>query len=232
MEEEENTQLPDAGGIIPKDFKVLAKTATGFLKEIINPAAHEVGNLLADEVKFFRFKRQVTILNKAKKYLEEKGVQPGKVDLKTIFPILNEGSLEEDESMNDKWAALLANAVDPEHKVTVQPSFPHILKELTPKEAFVLDRLANMVEEIRIPKEEWISRGGKKEAIMLVSGLSEEEFEIFTDNLIRLNLCSTPSAGFDFLDNNYKYKISDKDVICLTHFGYAFVRHVGSQNEK
>ena len=43
-------------------------------------------------------------------------------------------SVEDYESLQERWAALLANAADPKRDGQVLPSFVEILKELTPDE--------------------------------------------------------------------------------------------------
>ena len=52
-------------------------------------------------------------------------------------------SLEDDDDMQARWAALLANAANPDQEVTVHPTFPGILKELGSAEARLLDAVVN-----------------------------------------------------------------------------------------
>jgi len=99
------------------------KTAKEFLGKLVNPGLEEGGGIIQDTIKFWRFKNQINITLKAKKFLEEKGIEPVKVLPKILVSILENGSLEEDESMQDKWAALLANSADPNKRYSVKPSF-------------------------------------------------------------------------------------------------------------
>lgn len=135
-------------------IKAAAETAKNFLEKLLGPSIAELGELLADEVKFYRFKNQVRILLKAQESLRKAVVNPKKVPLKIVVPILEEGSLEEDESMSDRWASLLATAANPNSKISVQPSFPELLKELSPKEALILDKIYDLVISEHIPREE------------------------------------------------------------------------------
>lgn len=205
-------------------IEAAAKTAKQFLEKLVGATLKEVGELLADQVRFYRFKNQVKILNKAQRILDEAGVSPRAVPLKTLAPILENCSFEEDESLLDKWAALLATAADPNSKLSVRPSFPEILKELSPKEALILDTIYDMVISLQIPREQWASRGAVGTSVKQVLQLSDEEFEIAVDNLYRLRLCSPPSTHLEFLDHSeWKFQLQMKDVICLTDFGFAFV---------
>jgi hypothetical protein len=205
-------------------IKAAAETAKNFLEKLVGPPIEELGGLLADQVRFYRFKNQIRILLKAQEFLRKAGVNPKRVPLKTLVPILEEGSLEEDEFMSVKWASLLATAADPNSKISVQPSFPEVLKELSPKEALILDKIYDMVVSLPIPREEWPSRGAIASSLKQVLQLSDEEFEIAIDNLFRLRLCLAPSTKLEFIDHlEHRFQLQMKNIICLTDFGFAFV---------
>jgi len=202
----------------------IAEDVRRFLEKIVGPPLEELGGLLADHVRLFRFKKQVKILEKARKILLDKGINPRKVSLKTLVPILEEGSLEEDESMSDRWASLLATAADPSSTISVQPSFPEILKELSPGEALILDVIFDLVISEAIPRDNWAFHGADGNSIRKAIHLSDEEFEIATDNLFRLKLCSPPSMTIKGISPpGRRFQLQMKEVICLTDFGFAFV---------
>jgi hypothetical protein len=198
--------------------------AKAFLGKIASPPAEEFGLFLGDEVRFYRFKKQVKLLTDAQEILKQAGVDPKKVPLKTLFPILEGASLEEDESMSARWAALLATAANPKSTITVQPSFPEILKQLSPLEAKILDLIFDMINQIGIPRAEWPSRGAVGKSVRDLLQLQEQNFEIAIDNLYRLRLCSPPSTKLDFIDNKeHRFQLSTKDLICITELGFSFV---------
>jgi len=202
----------------------IAEDARRFLEKIVGPPLEELGGLLADRVRLFRLKKQVEILEKARKILLDKGINPRKVSLKTLVPILEEGSLEEDESMSDRWASLLATAADPSSTISVQPSFPEVLKELSPKEALILDKIFDMVVSENIPRNQWAYRGAAGDSVKEVLRLSDDEYEIAIDNLYRLRLCSAPSMTIRGISPpGRQFQLQMKEVICLTDFGFAFV---------
>jgi hypothetical protein len=211
----------------------LVEDARRFLRKIVDPPLEELGGLLADQVRLFRFKKQVEILEKAQKILLDKGINPRKVSLKTLVPILEEGSLEEDESMSDRWASLLATAADPSSTISVQPSFPEVLKELSPKEALILDKIFDLVISQHLPRNRWASDGATGASVKQVLRLSNEEFEIAVDNLYRLKLCSAPSVILDFTEpSGRRFQLQTKEIICLTDFGFAFVSACHSREEE
>jgi hypothetical protein len=57
--------------------------------------------------------------------------------------ILEGGSLEDDERMQDRWANLLANAMA-ESSAKVRAAFPRMLSDLEPYDATTLDRVAEI----------------------------------------------------------------------------------------
>ena len=202
----------------------LANAAKEFLGKLVTPSIEELGLLIGDQVRSYRFRKQIQILTKARDILEKAGIDPRQVSLKTLVPILEHGSLEEEESMVDRWASLLANAADPTATVKVEPSFTEILKQLSPREAQILDSIYNLVQSIPIPREEWIQRGALAESLKEVLRISEQNFEIAVDNLFRLRLCAPPSTRLDFIDDKTKrFQLNMKDIVCLTEFGQAFV---------
>jgi len=189
-----------SGNELPQE---VVRIANDFLEKIAGPPAKEIGGLLADKVRYLRFKNRIKILQKAQEFLREKGISPSRVSLKILLPILNEGWLEEEESMRDKRAALLANAANPGSRGLVPPSFPEILKELSPQEALILDYIIqkateeaylqgkHMLEHDVTTREtcKWpVSASELKEELEL----SDSDFEIAIDNLRRLGLCSVP----------------------------------------
>jgi hypothetical protein len=59
------------------------KTAKEFLEKIAGPPAEEFGLFLGDQVRLFRFKKQVKLLAVAQEILKQAGVDPKKVPLKS-----------------------------------------------------------------------------------------------------------------------------------------------------
>jgi hypothetical protein len=107
--------------------------AADFANRLIGPSVDEVGLLLADNVKFVRFKRQVNILLKAKKYVESKGINPKEIPLKILVPLLENASLEEDEDLKDKWAVMITNLADSNKNLQNQV-FPYLLGQISIEE--------------------------------------------------------------------------------------------------
>ena len=123
--------------IIETSFEI----AKNFLQKIINPPLEELGLLIADNIKYWRFKNQLKILTKADEYIKKNNIQVKQIPLKVLVPLLEGASLEEDNNLRDKWSALLVNYVD-QYKNIDTLIFPEILKQLSGNEARCLDKMA------------------------------------------------------------------------------------------
>jgi hypothetical protein len=55
------------------------------------------------------------------------------------LPLIEAATLVDDEGLQEKWAALLANAAHPQFSPSMSPQFPKILANLLPREAKYLD---------------------------------------------------------------------------------------------
>jgi len=127
--------------------------AKEFLGKLVSPTIEEVGLLLSDHVKYFRFKNQVRILLKAKSYVEEKKVPLKTIPTKVLVPLLENASLEDDETLQDKWAKMLANMVDSEKNLQ-NKIFPYILSQLSIEEFEELKELLIKEEAHRETQKE------------------------------------------------------------------------------
>src|SRR5215472_13690291 len=88
---------------------------TAIVKRMLGPAADEVAEMWRDQVRVYRYGRQLKLLEKAEKMARDAGFTPQPVPPKILFPLLEGASFEDNEDLHDMWAALLANASSP-HK--------------------------------------------------------------------------------------------------------------------
>lgn len=137
IEDEIIKHIPEAMGVA----KVAAASIpfTAIVKRMLGPAADELAEMWRDQVRLYRYERQLKCVEKAEKMVQDAGFTPKAVPIKLLFPLLEGASLEEDEDLHTMWAALLANAASPENAGKVRPAFSAILRELTPDEAALLN---------------------------------------------------------------------------------------------
>lgn len=115
---------------------------TDVIKAMLGPATAEIAERFRDDVRLYRFGRQLACLKKAEQMAKDAGFTPKAVPIKLLFPLLEGASLEENEDLHTMWAALLANAASPEDARTVRAGFIAILRQMEPDEAAVLNVFA------------------------------------------------------------------------------------------
>lgn len=202
------------------EIEASKEEAEGFLNGIVPESIKELGGILTDTVKYWRFKNQVSIIKKAKNVLDENNLSKQNIPLKTLVPLLEGASLEEEESMQTRWANLLANAVSGAIEVT--PSYVEILKELSPVEALLLDKLHD--EASKEPDyRKRLNLTFDKQKICAWLSIPLEKFDLIIENLFRLNLCRMPgSTGMTF-GENMRVAVNTTDLFEFTATGFDFV---------
>lgn len=192
----------------------LIKRAGTFLSGVFGPAANELGHLFGDQMKFWRFKNAVRILEKAQRIVDERGLTAD--DVKALgfgdgLRLLEAASLEEDESVQDMWAHLMANAVDPSAQTKPEKMYVDILKSLSGREVVFLDLLVTLDKE-QINR---MTVGQAREFQKRMGDLAEKQWRRFStsernasiQNLIRLR-CVSPR--FQLIDlSNMLGRLSD-----------------------
>ena len=120
-----------------------------FISQYLNGSLIEAFGIFQDKLKYIRWERQVRLWDRATEFLHQRGLEkPNQpVPMSIAIPILQYGSMEEDNSLQDLWAALLANAADAGSGITVEPAFIGILQNLSARDAIVLDKLYFVPEE-------------------------------------------------------------------------------------
>jgi hypothetical protein len=148
---------------------------TGIVKSILGPAAEEIAERIRDEVRLYRFSKQVRLLKKAEAIAKAAGFVPKAVPIKVLFPLLEGASLEDHEDLQDMWAALLANASNHVTADLVRPSFSDLLKIMTSDMAKMLNVTFDHALEIVHP-----NTGARTEDL----GIELEEAEVHETNSV------------------------------------------------
>jgi hypothetical protein len=115
----------------------LSPEAVGFLQRVLGPFA-EAGDFLSEKIRFYRWHSSLKTVKRAEEIAREHGVSPKEVPLKTLVPLLEKASLEDDGSeLIEKWATLLAQAsADPD---LVHSIYVDVLSRLRPEDVVVLE---------------------------------------------------------------------------------------------
>jgi hypothetical protein len=119
-------------------IKVVADKSESLIKSLFGKAFDETGEMIADQVKLRRFKNQVTIFEKAEKYLKDKNIDCLKVNLKVLAPMLEFSSYEEDKNLQELWANLITNILSKPTSTLLQQNSIEILNKISNDEAKIL----------------------------------------------------------------------------------------------
>jgi hypothetical protein len=224
---ENNLDMKDPGvEIAEKAIEEAAEIAREFLGKVANPALEEGGGLIQDTVKFWRFKNQVNILLKAKAFLEGKGLNPHAILPKTLAPLLDSGSLETDSSLQNMWANLLASYARGD---LIIQSYPSLLKELSPMEARILTDLNTAREKVGLSGRDLLTHGTPKNEICRVLSISDSQYDVMIDNLVRLNLVQ-PVGASGALVGDQPLAIKTNEIVHLTALGKGLIDAITAFN--
>jgi abortive infection alpha-like protein len=205
-----------------------AELVKDFLGRILAPTGDALGQALAQPIVEWqkrRVERASKLVREAAAAVAESGQEPQPVPGRLLFPILERGSLEEDDELHQRWVSLLANsALSP---YDILPSFVTILGELSPAEANVLHQLHQIAVESNWAnlavgrefylrqKEQWGSLEERAELRVISSRMghvSPAQMDVVVANLKRLALVERDGAHPSVVR------------LRLTPFGAAFIR--------
>jgi hypothetical protein len=110
------------------------------LSTLFGEGFKEIGAIFGDKMRLKRLKNQINILNEATTIMDRSGLKAHQINLKTLVPLLEKSSLEEDEKLQKKWANLLAN-ISSSTENGLEPRLVNTLSNLSSVEAGILDYL-------------------------------------------------------------------------------------------
>jgi hypothetical protein len=155
------------------------------LHKLAGPLAEEIGESAGLVARHYRFSLAVKMFQKTQRILKEAGITPQAIPPRLFLPIIDHASIEDDEDLHSRWAALLANAGASPN--SVHPSFIEILRQLTPDDANLLDKLHDWcVSKSRRRVIPWVDpiTYAERDSRVAAGENPEESFQ----NLLRLGL--------------------------------------------
>lgn len=113
--------------------------AGAFLGRICLPAAEEFGLLLRDKVGAWRASNAARIALSAERMLNQSGTNGGEhAHPRIVGKVLEQGSWEDDETVQNMWAGLLASACSEDGKDQRNLVFVNLLEQMTSAQAKLL----------------------------------------------------------------------------------------------
>jgi hypothetical protein len=157
---------------------------TAVVKRMLGPAADELAEMWRDQVRLYRYERQLKCVEKAERMAQEAGFTPQAVPPKILFPLLEGASFEDNENLHSMWAALLANAASLETTDAVRPGFIAILRQMSVDEAAMMNWMYDATPYGHINRSRIVERYAE-----MGFALATTENEGPQTNLERLGTC-------------------------------------------
>ena len=158
------------------------------------------------QLRFWKIKRAARLAERLRECLEPIGINRRPVVLKLLVGSIEQGAVEEEDELQDLWAALLASAAD-SRQPEVHPSFPDILHQLTARDARLLIVIAKMQLALSstVPYEpvkiiEIRSRSG--ECGFDPSDTGAFDFHVSVETLIRLRMLEPRDVSEQSIDGD------------------------------
>ena len=100
----------------------------------------EAAGLLKDRIFFWRAQNALVLQEKLDRILEKRHlVNPKAIPLRLAIPFLESATLEDDEILQEQWARLLANAMDPSCTAGMERYHGNILANLSPVDCLLIN---------------------------------------------------------------------------------------------
>ena len=122
-------------------FAEIAEKVGGFISKVIGPASNQVGGILEDWTRYYRFRNLLTIADKVAAIHAHRKIE-GKImpiPPRVAIPMLESAALEDDDTLQDVWAKLIANSTDPNFTTALHPGYIEVIKQMSPDEAIILE---------------------------------------------------------------------------------------------
>ena len=119
----------------------------GYFSRFSDGPMAEAASYIAEQIRYSRFERQISFFEKVSDRLAKSphlASHMKAIPLKILAPLLEAATLEDDEALQQRWAALLINASNDHFPIKIQRSYLSILEQLSTLDALVIDRIYSL----------------------------------------------------------------------------------------
>jgi len=220
-----------------KDIAEAANTSVETVKNLAsfldgmfgNVVSNSVG-LVGDKLAYYRLEKAIALQQAVDQKLRERGVAKRHVPVAFGLPIIEKATVEEDPSLQEKWANLLANARDATYDRPLRRNFTSMLADMEPIDSQILDLIVreHLADKKRTDRTLFV-RDKIVEHTSLPGGVVENAVR----NLIRLGLFKpgVVTGGVSIGDHSLSsYK--DTELFAVTGLGVDFFYAVNDSQER
>lgn len=218
---------------IANGIGIASEKALDFVEKLIAGPLMEGTGIFTDKVNFWRFKNRINIILKARDFLKNKGIEvPKKIPIKDLTTLLEYASFEEEEIMQDSWAKLLANTLDPKNQFNACHIFSQLLNQLSVNEFYLLNFIYAKCFLMSSEDRPYF----EKSELVRNSSTDYQTTILLIDNLLRLRLIEEKppklknSSGRVYLytedEEIPENEIISSDSFRLSKFGVELIRQI------
>jgi hypothetical protein len=143
--------LANATGEVAKTAGKMVDAVEGskaFFAKVIGQPIETISGIFTDKLKAVRYKRLLDLMHEVNAIHQERGIS-ATVALDPILglEIISEATLTDESTLNQKWAHLLANAMDPSKATSITRNYVETIKAITPIDAHVLQVVFDLERE-------------------------------------------------------------------------------------
>jgi hypothetical protein len=205
----------------------VATSVTEPLRELVTVMLRPITDIVGGAtvpLRLWNFKRMLAATQRAAEMLNAAGISASTPASRVYFPLLEGAAAEGNGELHVLWAALIANAHGGSETIDVFPAYPHILEQLSPFDAALLQYFGEQsvpYDRIAGDQEVWIELDAIRHTF---EDQSEEQVLHSVGNLIRLGLIEwTPPGRRDPGTNNINM-IVDVTELRISAVGAGFIR--------
>ncbi len=141
--EEESKAVQEVAKTTGKAIEA-AERVGKFLSTIFGGALGEVGDIAHDWARYYRYKNLLKIQDKVEAIIWKRKIEGKTIPIPPRYavPLIQNASQEDDETLQEMWAGLIANSMDPGKRLNVKKVYINILSSLEPLDLQILNHLA------------------------------------------------------------------------------------------
>lgn len=114
-----------------------------FIAKYLHGSLEVAFGIVKDKLLYIQWEQRERLMDRAEEFQRQRGLTgpTRSVAMNTLVSILQHGSMEEDNDLQDLWAQLLVTAGDASNGLVVEPAFIGILQNLSSRDATILDKI-------------------------------------------------------------------------------------------
>ena len=202
--------------------KAAINGVSSFLKSVFKPGLEELGFLIKDEVRYWRLKNILSMLNLAKGKLDFDGKELKlTANARVGLTIMEECSSVDNEELQNLWAGLFASSCTPDGRDDSNMNFVDLLRRMSSVEAKIIDyacrncnkyiypNLLIIADEISVPFDTLVKISGTNDRYRLDSELDHmRSLEL----LLQGGSFAGSGGGFTASDNSLEANITPSSL--------------------